>query len=528
MTSPWGTLRLTPALATTLINADSRQRSKSALADGEVVDVLVIGGGVTGCGVALDAATRGMSVALVESHDLGHGTSAYSSKLVHGGLRYLASGKIGVAWESAQERAILMGRTAPHLIHRLPQLVAHRHSSSRKERAVIAAGLQAADALRSASGLARRVLPSPSSVSSDLARHLVPGLELPDLAGGQVVWDGQLVDDVRLVVAIARTAAGYGSHILTHTRAVDVAADGAVVHDSLHGDSYTIRARAVINATGVWAGTIDDRIELVPSRGTHVILHAATLGYPRAAMTVPVPGQFGRYVFALPQPHDLLYVGLTDVEVDGPVPDVATAPAEDVEWILEVLSAGVGAEIRPDMALGAYAGLRPLIKPSADSGSSADISRRHLVIGEPGEIVTVTGGKLTTYRRMAQDAVDRVTDRPSISHRVGLVGSGTVDIPASVPRLLVARYGAEAPAVAELAAGDSAMTRPFATTGDGREIGLTAVDALWAITAEGAATVDDIVDRRVRVGLIPADRAPAVQFVNHLLSSVASGGGDSR
>ncbi|WP_447009606.1 glycerol-3-phosphate dehydrogenase/oxidase [Saccharothrix hoggarensis] len=465
----------------TSLNAARRRADLDHLASA-TVDLLVVGGGVTGAGVALDAASRGLSVCLVEAHDLAFGTSRWSSKLVHGGLRYLAQGEVGLAYESAVERGILMTRTAPHLVRALPQLVPLH---GKPHDPVVMAGLRAGDVLRRLARTPSRVLPGPRRVPAAEALALAPGLRRSDLRGGLLSFDGQLVDDARLVVALARTAAGFGARIVTRARATALTGHGARVVDGLTGTSLDVRARAVVNAAGVWAGELVD-VKLRPSRGSHLVLAASTLGLGGTALTVPVPGARNRYALLLPQRDDRVYTGLTDEPVDGPIPDVPTVPQSDVDFLLGVASSVLERPVTPADVLGAFAGLRPLLDTS--SGPSADLSRRHAVLTADG-VTTVVGGKLTTYRRMAADAVDAtgLTTARSRTADLPLVGAG----PPTGPARLVPRYGAEAARVAEVG------------------------EVAWAVRHEGALDADDVLDRRTRIGLVPADRAAAEPAIAH-------------
>lgn len=492
-----------PGDPTTLLTASRRERELARVAAGARVDVLVVGGGVTGTGVALDAATRGLTVALIDAHDLAFGTSRWSSKLVHGGLRYLASGQVGVAWESAVERARIMTHIAPHLAHPMAQLIPIMDDTSGIERRIAGAGFRAGDVLRRATRLPGRILPPPRKLSAARTARLVPSLDPDRLRGGILGWDGQLEDDARLVIALARTAAGHGAMILPRVRAERLHPDGADVTDALTGEAFAIRARDVINATGVWAGQLDPRVKLEPSLGSHVVLRADTLGDPKAALTVAVPGHVGRFVFAMPQPNGLVYVGLTDEALGGPIPDVPKAPPADIEWILNIISRPLARALTSADAVGSYAGIRPLV---AASGASADISRHHIVLGKPGEVITVTGGKLTTYRRMAQDAVDRISNVPCRTAKLPLVGAGPVVGADGLPARLVRRFGCEAPAVAALAQGRPELLRPLADVG-GRDFDLLGVELLWGVQAEGALDLADLLERRTRVSLVPADLA---------------------
>ena len=480
---------------------------------GADVDVVVVGGGVTGAGVALDAASRGLSVVLLERTDLAAGTSRWSSKLVHGGLRYLAHGEIGLARESARERAVLMGTTAPHLVRRLPFLVPDE--AGRDVTALAAAGGHLGDAVRLSVPGGRGSLPSTRRVGADDVARLVPGVR-PG-RGGVVFWDGQLVDDARLVVAIARTAASYGARILTG--AAVTAVDGNDVHALVDSEALTLRAGVVVNAAGVWAQRLAPGIRLQPSRGSHLVVRGDRLGSPSAALTVPLPGSRSRYVFALPQADGLVYLGLTDEPVDGPVPDADPLPSDaEVQQLLDTVNQVLAEPLTRDDLVGAYAGLRPLVLPaSAGTGpgtATADLSRKHLLQWD-GPVLSVVGGKLTTYRAMAEETVDAVVARlgrgarRSLTGRLPLVGAAPA---AALSRVgaasrLVARYGTEAPVVEALGSAAVVAGR-LETVGELR----------FAVRHEGARTVADLLDRRTRIGLVPADRARAVETAERVLA----------
>jgi glycerol-3-phosphate dehydrogenase len=302
----------------TRLDADRRSRDLDRL--GAPVDVLVVGGGVTGAGVALDAASRGLSVLLCERADLAAGTSRWSSKLVHGGLRYLAHGEVGLARESARERAVLMGVTAPHLVAPLPFCVPD--AAGRDVAAVAGLGGVLGDAVRTSVRGGRGSLPRARRVDADQVAAWLPAVR-PG-GGGVAFWDGQLVDDARLVVALARTAAGYGAAVLTGATVVGVAGRTATVE--VEGRRVDVEAGVVVNAAGVWSAGLDDGIRLVPSRGSHLVVRSARLGDPTAALTVPLPGSRSRYVFALPQDTGLVFVGITDEPVEGRCPTTTRSP----------------------------------------------------------------------------------------------------------------------------------------------------------------------------------------------------------
>ena len=510
-------------MSATSLNAARRAAELDALAAGEVVDLLVIGGGVTGAGIALDAAARGLSVALVEAHDLAFGTSRWSSKLVHGGLRYLAKGEVALAHESAVERGILMTRTAPHLTRALPQLIPLHEQISRGGAAFVMAGLRAGDALRRTARTPSALLPSPRRVSGPEALALAPGLRSRGLRGGLLSFDGQLTDDARLVVALARTAAGLGARILTRLRVTTATGDGVEARDLVADRTVTLRARSVVNAAGVWAGALVDSVRLRPSLGSHVVVDGGRLGIGGTALTVPVPGERSRFVIVLPQRNGLVYIGLTDEPFDGPIPDEPVAPAADVEFLLGVASSVLATPVTESDVLGSYAGLRPLLE---GTGRSADLSRRHAVLTARNGVLTVVGGKLTTYRKMAQDAVDAAVAAaglpaaPSRTHNLPLVGAGSRDHLSTVDASsrLVASYGTEAPRVAALASVDPLLGAPVA---EGSEI--TAAEVVWAVRHEGALDAKDVLHRRTRIGLVPTRSAAAQERVADLVSRTLAG-----
>ncbi|MBV8964725.1 MAG: glycerol-3-phosphate dehydrogenase/oxidase, partial [Mycobacteriaceae bacterium] len=392
----------------TALNAARRSAELSQLADGAVVDIVVIGGGITGTGIALDAAARGLRVVLVEKHDLAFGTSRWSSKLVHGGLRYLATGNVGIARRSAVERGILMTRNAPHLVHAMPQLVPLLPSTSRANRALVRAGFLAGDGLRRLAGTPPSTLPRSRRISAANAAELVPAIRREGLDGALLAYDGQLVDDARLVVAVARTAAGHGARILTHVAASDAAQDSVRLTDQRTGESFDVTARAVINATGVWAGDIDASIKVRPSRGTHLVFDAAAFGNPAAALTIPIPGELNRFVFAMPEQLGRVYLGLTDEDAPGPIPDVPQPTSEEITFLLDTVNTALDVALSRHDVVGAYAGLRPLV--DAGEGRTADISRDHAVIESDSGVISIVGGKLTEYRYMAEDVLDRTVE----------------------------------------------------------------------------------------------------------------------
>ncbi|MET8954136.1 glycerol-3-phosphate dehydrogenase/oxidase [Streptomyces sp. NPDC004533] len=518
-----------PAPGTSL-TAARRLRELDESIDGPLVDVLVVGLGATGAGAALDAAARGLTVATIDAHDLAFGTSRWSSKLIHGGLRYLASAQFDVAHESARERGILMERTAPHLVRAQPFVLPLTPLVSRGQAALAWAGFRAGDSLRLAARTARATLPAPRRLSAAETRSLAPALRGAGLRGGLLSWDGRVTDDARLVTAIARTAAAQGARILTRVRALELTSSGARIRDELTGREGEIRARAVINASGVWAGSLVDGVRIRPSRGTHLVLRTEHLGFLPAGLHIPIPGETNRFVLVLPQGDGRVYVGLTDEPVDD-VPDVPSVPETDIGFLLDVLGSALDIPVHRDDVVGAFAGLRPLLDTtpaggSGAAGSTADISRKHAVLTSPEGVVTVVGGKLTTYRRMAEDAVDaavaahRLPAGPSPTAGLPLVGAASPVVlgALSAPRRLISRYGTEAPAVHALAMADPRLAEPVLA---GHPV--TRAELLWAVRHEGALDAADLLDRRTRIGLVPGDRATALETAQEVFGEDQGG-----
>ncbi|GJF09226.1 glycerol-3-phosphate dehydrogenase [Mycolicibacterium cyprinidarum] len=510
--------------SSTALNASRRSQELLALADGGTVDLIVIGGGITGAGIALDAVTRGLSVALVEKHDLAFGTSRWSSKLIHGGLRYLATGNVGIARRSAIERGILMSRNAPHLVSAMPQLVPLLPEMTRASRALVRFGFAAGDGLRKLAGTSASTLPRSRRIDAQRAVALAPTVRRDGLDGALLAYDGQLIDDARLVAAVARTAAQHGARILTRVAASNATRTSVTLTDTLTGESMDVTARAVVNATGVWAGEVDDSIRLRPSRGTHLVFDAELFGNPTAALTVPIPGAMNRFVFAMPEQLGRVYLGLTDEDAPGPIPDIPQPTASEISFLLDTVNTALDTALGPNDVIGAYAGLRPLI--DSGDGSTADLSREHAVIESPGGVISIVGGKLTEYRHMAQDAVDRaVTLRglsagPCRTRNLPLVGApsnpvATLRSPTELPGSLVTRYGAEAPNVIARAG----CERPTDQVADG--IDVTRAEFEYAITHEGALTVEDILDRRTRIGLVADDRERCEAVAAEMLAETA-------
>ncbi|MGB6126124.1 MAG: glycerol-3-phosphate dehydrogenase/oxidase [Gordonia sp. (in: high G+C Gram-positive bacteria)] len=509
--------------ASSLLSAARRANDLQNLAASPSVDLVVIGGGVTGAGVALDATSRGLRTVLIERRDLGFGTSRWSSKLVHGGLRYLASGAVGIAYESAVERDALICRIAPHLVRPLPQVVPLLPGVKAADTALTRVGFLAGDALRMAARTPASTLHRSRRIGAAEVAALAPTVARDGLRGGLLNWDGQLNDDARLVVDIARTAAGLGATVLTHASATNVTGTSLRVTDELTGESFDLSAKAVVNATGVWAAEVDSDISLRPSRGTHLVMSQESFGGLRAGLTVAVPGHFGRYVFALPQPDGRVYVGLTDEEASGEIPDVPQADESEIDFLLDTINLALGTPLTRDDVISTFSGLRPLLNSGA--GETSDVSRKHAVLTRDDGLVTVVGGKLTTYRRMAEDAVDAAlatsgqTAGPCQTRTLPLVGAPSGKNPAAAltrvaaPDRLVAKYGTEAPAVVALSEADPSLAERIA---DGTEI--TGAELVFGALAEGAVDVADLLERRTRLSLTPLVAEAARPFADRVLA----------
>jgi glycerol-3-phosphate dehydrogenase len=391
---------------------------------------------------------------------------------------------------------------------------------SRGKRALVRAGFLAGDALRMLAGTPSSTLPRSRRVSAKCVAEMTPTVRHDGLDGGLLAYDGQLIDDARLVTAVARTAAQHGARILTYVSASQATGTSVRLTDQRTGQSFDVSARAVINAAGVWAGEIDSSLRLRPSRGTHLVFDAEAFGNPLAALTIPIPGELNRFVFAMPEQLGRVYLGLTDEAAPGPIPDVPEPSPDEVTFLLDTVNTALGTALGTADVIGAYAGLRPLIDTGA--GRTADVSREHAVVEAPSGVISVIGGKLTEYRYMAEDVLDRAIGlrglratqcRTRSLPLIGAPGNPGTTVPpmAGLPESLILRYGAEAAHV--IAA--STCERPGDPVADG--IDVIRAEFEYAVTHEGALNVDDIVDRRTRIGLVPRDRERVVAVAEEFL-----------
>jgi glycerol-3-phosphate dehydrogenase len=393
----------------------SRQTALERMATDEF-DVLVVGGGVTGCGVALDAAARGLSTALVEAADFASGTSSKSSKLIHGGLRYLQQHDYLLVYEALHERQRLI-RNAPHLVHPLPFLIPLFGSDGVVSKSVAKAYSSALWLYDVTGGV--RIGRKHRRIGADEALAHFPVLRTDGLVASFLYWDAQ-ADDARLTLALARTAAARGAAVANYSPVASLAIEDGKVCGARLADGTEVRARVVVNAGGVWAAEVAalagvGGIAIRPAKGIHVTVRSEKLPCDFASV-LAVPGD-KRSVFVVPWAADeaqgpagpgrYTYIGTTDTDYDGPLDDPRCTP-EDIDYVLGAVNKWTSAALTPDDVTATWAGLRPLVS-DARSARTADLSRRHRVfVGDDG-LVTVTGGKLTTYRRMAADTVDAVT-----------------------------------------------------------------------------------------------------------------------
>ena len=507
----------------------SRPSALSALAS-EHFDVLVVGGGITGAGVALDAATRGYSVALVEQRDYAAGTSSRSSKLVHGGLRYLQNFDLGLVREALLERQLNVA-LAPHLVKPLP-LIVPAFNGQRPDR-LLGVGLNMYDVMSvdkiRRSPLWRRRERAEGAVSEDWSpeRHRIIGRDevldgLPALAarepsGGYLFYDCQ-TDDVRLVLTVLQEAERFGAVFANRLQVTglleeDGRAIGAVGVDGPTGDVIEIRADNVVNATGVWAdrlrpGELRDEAEVPqirPSRGTHIILPTELLPVKVGAIA---PTADGRSIFVLPWLGQTL-IGTTDNDYEGGLDYIKPADS-DIEYLLEATNAFFATGFGPSDIAGAFAGVRPLIS-TGDPKKSVDISRKAELYETSSGMLTITGGKLTTWRRMAKMTVDRLVERegrdaPCRTHEIPLGMAVTADelpriegVPEDAYAQLAGRYGHAAHEVLGVARESGGLAQPVIA---GRPDLLA--EAVYAARREQAETLGDVLLRRTRLALTAA------------------------
>ncbi|MHB1090369.1 MAG: glycerol-3-phosphate dehydrogenase/oxidase [Ilumatobacteraceae bacterium] len=493
-----------------------RQQHLQRLAT-EDFDVVVIGGGITGVGVALDAVTRGLRTALVERDDFAAGTSSKSSKLIHGGLRYLQQGEVKLVYEALHERQRLR-RNAPHLVQILPFMIpilTRDGLISRK----IARALGTAMWMYDLTGGWRIGRFHRRLKADDACRHL-PTLPRERVAAAYLYYDAT-ADDARLCLSIARTAAQHGAAVANQCGVEKVLhdADGKVrgVRVKPHsGDAFDIRARTVVNATGVWADEVRqadsglDPHSIRPAKGIHITL-PWKLVRNDVAVVIPVRKD-KRNLFIVPWiangdgTFQYTYVGTTDTDYSGNVNE-SQCSAEDIEYVLNALNAAITSNITSEDVTGVWSGLRPLVRNadgSAGTGRTADLSRKHKVQHSPSGMISITGGKLTTYRQMAQDTVDVVLRQLGRGAKcrtkhfplIGAEGFSTPSLSGSDAHL-AQRYGTELSAIQELVRQQPLLAEPLIPG-----LPYMRAEAIFAVQHEMALTLDDVLTRRTRAHLI--------------------------
>lgn len=473
----------------------------------EPFDFIIVGGGATGLGAAVDAATRGHSVALIEMADFAKGTSSRSTKLVHGGVRYLKQGNVSLVLEALRERGRL-AKNAPHLAHDLAFVIPNYKWW---EGPFYGIGMKVYDQLAGKLGL------GPSRVlSREETIEAIPTVETEHLTGGVIYHDGQF-DDSRLAIDLAQTAAEHGALLVNYTRCVGLLKEnnfitGVRALDNETGEEFTIHGRAVINATGVFVDDLrqQDLPKAKPivavSQGIHIVLPKEFLP-GKAAIMVPKTAD-GRVLFAVPW-HDHVVVGTTDT----PLPEHSLEPRalpEEIDFIMEHCARYLTRDPRPEDVLSIYAGLRPLVKVG-DGEDTAALSRDHTILVSESGLITVTGGKWTTYRKMGEDVIDQaemvagVESRPC--HTVDLPIHGWTHQPIPEPHLQV--YGSAAADIRALITKDASLGERIHPA-----LSLTRAEVIWHVREEMARSVEDVLARRSRSLLLNArasqETAPAV------------------
>ena len=485
--------------------------------ENEEFDVLIVGGGITGCGVALDAASRGLRVALVERDDFASGTSSKSSKLVHGGLRYLQQREFRLVYNALHERQRAL-KNAPHLVRILPFLIPVL-SKDGLINPKIARALGTAMWLYDLTGGAR-IGKLHQRIDKEAAIAHMPTLRAPNVAAAYLYYDAQ-TDDARYTLTLARTAANHGAVLANHAavtrmrKGVNGRIEGATVEAD--GRTFDVTARVVVNAAGVFSDDVREMDEgthphsIRPAKGIHITVPWEKVRNDIAAI-VPVPKD-RRSIFVVPW-GDFTYIGTTDTDYDGPIDDPQCTP-EDVKYLLDAMNFALAEPLTVDDVIGTWAGLRPLVTGGTVGQKTADLSRRHKVAASKTGLVTVTGGKLTTYRKMAEDTTDavlktigrRAACRTKNLRLMGAAGSAPDD------EHLARRYSSEAAAILTLADSDPDLGAPLVSGLPYRR-----AEAVYAVRNEMATTLDDVLTRRTRARLLNRDAtAAAAESVARLI-----------
>ncbi|HEX5235430.1 MAG TPA: glycerol-3-phosphate dehydrogenase/oxidase [Silvibacterium sp.] len=471
-------------------------------------DMVVIGGGATGAGVAVDAASRGFSVLLLEREDFGKGTSSRSTKLVHGGVRYLEQGNVSLVMEALQERGILL-QNAPHLVHDLPFVVPNY---SWWETPFYGIGMKIYDLLAGKYGFGKSKI-----LSFEETIERLPAIRQDGLRGGVIYHDGQF-DDARLLIALMMTAVEQGAVVLNYAAAVELTkdadgfVDGVVAIDRESGERFAAAARAVVNATGIFADEVrrmansDAPAMIAPSQGIHLVFEKSFLR-GNAAIMVPHTSD-GRVLFAIPW-HEHTVVGTTDTPIDAPSYEPLPFE-EEIEFVLETASRYLSRPPKREDILSIYVGIRPLVKAAgSDKGNTSALSRDHTIHIDRAGLLTIAGGKWTTYRHMAEDTVDhaitlgKLAERRCVTRNLRIHGYKKPKrggLPGSEDPLAV--YGSDAAHIRELAENDQGLGQRLDA-----ELPYIGAEVVWAAREEMARTLDDVLARRTRALLLNARAA---------------------
>jgi glycerol-3-phosphate dehydrogenase len=476
-------------------------------------DMIVIGGGATGVGVAIDAASRGFDVLLLEARDFGKGTSSRSTKLIHGGVRYLEQGNISLVMEALKERGLLR-QNAPHLVHDLAFIVPNY---SWWEAPFYGIGMKVYDLLAGKYGFGRsRILSSQETIEK------LPNIQTEGLRGGVVYYDGQF-DDTRLLIHMAATAAEHGATLLNYAPALEITtdeagfADGVTFRDDETGNSYTAKARVVINAAGIFADHIrrmtdtEAKKMIAPSQGIHLVFERSFL-HADAALMVPHTSD-GRVLFAIPW-HDHTLVGTTDTPIQEPSYEPLPFE-EEIDFILSTAAQFLSRPPTRKDILSIYVGIRPLVKAQDESGQKTSaLSRDHTIHIDSAGLLTIVGGKWTTYRNMAEDCVNHaitlanLPDSPCVTRNLKL--HGYHESAEDFGPLWF--YGLDATGVRAIASGNPQLLEPLHP-----QLTYCAAEVIWAVRSEMARTVEDILARRTRALFLNAqvaiDLAPQVAAI---------------
>jgi glycerol-3-phosphate dehydrogenase len=460
----------------------------------KIWDFLIIGGGATGIGCAVDAASRGFSVLLLEQNDFGKGTSSRSTKLIHGGVRYLAQGNISLVKEALRERGILL-KNAPHLVHKQAFIVP---VFSYRDKFFYGAGLKTYDLLAGKYGFGKSEI-----LSKKETLEMLPNVKEENLEGGILYFDGQF-DDTRLLINLAQTAVREGATLINYARVFALHRDengkiaGAAVSDEISGQIFLAQARVVINATGAFCDTIrrfsDKTAEkiIAPSQGIHLVFDRKFLSSENALM-IPKTSD-GRVLFAIPW-HEHALFGTTDTPLENPELE-PKARSDEIEFILENARNYLQNPPEKQDILSVFVGVRPLVK-SAHIKNTASLSRDHTIEIDGSNLLTITGGKWTTYRRMAEDAVNQATRLAGLSERKCV----TEDL-----RI----YSSDAEEIEKIV-----RENPSSAEKIHEKLNIRKAEILWAIRGEMAQTVEDVLARRTRALFLNAQAAfeSAIQVI---------------